>query len=140
LASAFFTYAGTEPVVMNWTFEFVEEKNYICVESSGVFNVAALRRMVEDLRAQPFWRPELPVLFDNRKLDYSAGGAAAIREAGKFHIENDARLGRGKAALLMSSVADFGLGRQYELLTDEAVSADICVFLDERQALRWLLS
>jgi hypothetical protein len=125
---------------MKWTFEYVEDGNYIKVVSKGVFSADDQARLVEELMSQPYWRKGLPVLFDNRKIDYSIGGTAAIKEAGEYHIKNNERIGDGKAALLMKSVTDFGLGRQYELLTDEAVSVNVHIFLDENQALRWLLS
>jgi hypothetical protein len=125
---------------MKWTFEFIENKKYIRVVSEGVFNAREQAQLIEDLISQSFWHKEMPVLFDNRKLDYSVGGAAAIREASRFHIENDERIGDGKAALLMKSVTDFGFGRQYELLTDVATSVKIHVFLDENQAVSWLLT
>ena len=125
---------------MKWTFEYIKDKNYIRIVSEGVFSGGEAIQLIEDLLLQPYWRKGMPVLVDNRRVDYSVGGIAAMQEAGKFHIENDERIGEGKAALLMKSVADFGLGRQYELLTDEAVSANVHVFLDENQALRWLLT
>jgi hypothetical protein len=126
--------------VMKWTFEYVEDMGYIKIVSEGEFSAGEAVQLIEDLLSQPYWRKGIPVLVDNRKLDYSGGGTTAIKEASKFHIANDERIGNGKSALLMKSVTDFGLGRQYELLTDESVSANLHIFMDENQALRWLLS
>lgn len=125
---------------MKWAFEYVKDKKYIKVVTEGVFTAKEQARLIEDLISQPFWHKGLPVLFDNRKLDFSVGGTAAIKEASRYHIENDERIGKGKAALLMKSSTDFGFGRQYELLTDVATSVNIHVFLDENQAIRWILS
>jgi hypothetical protein len=125
---------------MNWAFEYVVDKKYIRVVSEGIFTAREQAHLIEDLISQPYWRKGMPVLFDNRKLDYSVGGTTAIKEASRFHIENNERIGGGKAALLMKSATDFGFGRQYELLTDVVTSVNIHVFLDENQALRWLLS
>jgi len=61
-----------------------------------------------------------------------------MRKASFNHEDNDEWIGNSKIAFLMNSVGDFGLGRQYEILTDGRVSARIHVFVDEETATRWL--
>lgn len=124
---------------MKWEFEFIKVENYIRVTSEGIFTAQDQQRLVEELMLQSYWRKGMPVLFDNRNLDYSSGGVEAIKEASSYHKDNDTRIGNGKAALLMKSVTDFRLGRQYEMFTDEEISVNVHIFLDENQALRWLL-
>lgn len=123
---------------MKWTFEYIENKEYIKIVSEGIFSGEEAIRQIEELLVHPNWRKGMPILVDNRKVDYGVSGTNAMKKASEFHIENDERIGSGKAALLMKSVTDFGLGRQYELLTDEEISANVHIFLDEKQALRWL--
>jgi hypothetical protein len=74
-----------------------------------------------------------------RRLDFGETGLAAMRQASENHVANDDRIGRGKAAVLMRSPADYGRGRQFEMLTEGRVGATVQIFLDEAQALRWLL-
>ncbi len=40
----------------------------------------------------------------------------------------------------MNSLSDYARGRQFELLTDDKVSTDIEIFMDEEKALSWLIS
>ncbi len=40
----------------------------------------------------------------------------------------------------MKSLTDFARGRQFELLTEHDMEAEISVFLDEDKALEWLRS
>jgi hypothetical protein len=49
------------------------------------------------------------------------------------------RIGYGKAAIPLRTLADYGRGRQFELLTDCRVGAQLQVFRDEAEALHWLL-
>ena len=89
---------------------------------------------------RPDWRPGTDVLFDHRNLSFSDANLGAMYQAATNHLRNDDRIGNGKAAVLMRSPSDFGRGRQFEMLTDGRISATLCVFLDEAEALEWLAS
>lgn len=122
---------------MEWTVE--DRGGYVAVTTRGAFAADDHGRMVEDIVTRDFWRPGTSVLFDHRALDFGASGLAVMRQAGENHQAHDVRIGDGKAAVLMGTLVDYGRGRQFELLTDGRVSANLRVFLDEAEALRWLL-
>ena len=124
---------------MNWTIDYIETQAFVKVITEGEFAAVDHLKMTEDIISRDFWEPGMAVLFDHRKLNFGNTGFDAMKQASINHEKNDARIGNGKAAILMKSVSDFGLGRQFEMLTDEKVSANVHVFLDEKQALRWLL-
>ena len=123
---------------MNWTIKYKKGEDYVTVVTEGRFTVADHLKMSEEIIAGDFWRPGMNVLFDHRRLDFGNTGFEAMKKASATHVKNDARIGDGKAAILMKSVSDFGLGRQFEMLTDEKISANLHIFLDEKQARRWL--
>jgi hypothetical protein len=123
---------------MRWTVEPGGEGGYVVVATAGTFDVSDHLRMTEDILSRPYWVPGTPVLFDHRQLDFGDAGFRAMQEAGANHLTNDARIGDGKAAILMSSPVDFGRGRQFELLTEGRRSARLRIFLDEGEALAWL--
>lgn len=123
---------------MRWTVEPGGEGGFVVVATSGKFDVSDHLRMIEDILTRPYWVPGTPVLFDHRQLDFGDAGFESMEEAGANHLTNDARIGDGKAAILMSSPVDFGRGRQFELLTEGHVSAKIRIFRDEAQAVAWL--
>jgi hypothetical protein len=114
--------------------------SHVVVTTRGAFDVAEHRRMVEDIVSRDFWRPGTAVLFDHRELSFGDSGYAQMREAGENHLANNDRIGDGKAAVVMGTRADFGRGRQFELLTDGRVDARVHIFLDPEEALVWLLS
>ena len=124
---------------MDWTIEQARGREHLVVTTRGEFTVNDERRMVQDIVSRDSWRPATPVLFDHRALDFGDTGLAEMRQAAETHLSNDLRIGEGKAALLMKSLADYGRGRQFELLTEGQVGARMHVFMDEAQALRWLL-
>jgi hypothetical protein len=124
---------------MEWTVEHKQAQDYVIVATRGEFALHDHVRMIEDIVSRGFWRPGTAVLFDHRSLDFGAVGFGGMRQAAANHVAQDDRIGSGKAALLMRTPADYGRGRQFEMLTDGVVSATVQIFLDETEALRWLL-
>jgi hypothetical protein len=124
---------------MKWLAEYIKDKNYVCIVAEGKFTAEDQLKMMEDVSRREYWQPGLNVLCDFRKLEFDIDSLAAIREASANRQKNEAKIGSGKSALLMNSLADYGRGRQYQLLTESKVSAQIRVFTDENEALDWLL-
>jgi len=123
---------------MHWTVELPGADEYAIVTTSGTFSAADHLRMVEDIVSRPGWRPGTDVLFDHRGLSFDDADLRAMYEARGNHLANDARIGGGKAAVLVRSVSDYGRGRQFELLTADRISATLRVFIDPAEALDWL--
>jgi hypothetical protein len=124
---------------MEWMVEHKAAHDYVVVTTRGEFSVKDHLRMTQDIVSRDFWRPGTAVLFDHRGLDFAASGFSAMRSAGENHTAYDARIGDGKAAVLMRTQADYGRGRQFEMLTEGQVEARLRIFLDESEALGWLL-
>lgn len=125
---------------MKWTVEYTEKLKYVRVNIKDEFNVQEHLKMIEDIVSQKFWCPGMPILFDGRAVYLGNTDFNTVMQASRNQILYDEQLGNGKNALLMKSAADFGIGRQYEMITEEKISAKIHVFLDEQQAIRWLIT
>lgn len=123
---------------MHWTVELSGADDYAIVTTSGTFNAADHLRMIEDIVGNPGWHPGTNVLFDHRALSFDDADLRTMYQAGANHLRHDERIGGGKAAILMRSLNDYGRGRQFELMTADRVSATMCVFLDEAEAITWL--
>lgn len=125
---------------MEWTVDFERAEQYVVVTTRGVFSPESHRRMTEDIVSRDAWRPGMAVLFDHRQLDFGGAGLTAMQRAGENHRSMDDRIGEGKAAVLMGTPVNFGRGRQFQLLTEGHVSARLQIFLNEAEAIRWLLA
>ena len=123
---------------MKWTVERDEERKFLKIVTEGLFTVEDHRQMIIEITSSQIWKPGMNVLFDNRHLDFSGTDIAVIREAANNHIRLDASVGGGRIAVLMKTTTDFARGRQYEILTDNKISARIFIFTDETKALEWL--
>jgi hypothetical protein len=124
---------------MQWTFEFDEPRGYVRIVTRGDFTLADNRRMVEELLSRPEWRPGTATLFDHRQLSLDGIGFEEMLDVKSVHVDNDARIGNGKSANLMKSDTDYGVGRQFEILTHGRVSAKVRAFRNEQEAVAWLL-
>ena len=124
---------------MNWIIKYIEDQRFVTISYEGLFSVEEQLMAIEDLLSRKFWQPGLPILIDHRKLDFGSTNISMLQQPAIFHQKNDARIGRGRIAVLMKSLSDFGRGRQFELLTKGKISAKLEIFLEEEKALNWLL-
>ena len=125
---------------MNWQIEYKKNQGYVLVVNEGEFSAANNLKLSAEIISRDFWQPGMNVFFDHRKLSFTSTTLDVMREAGNNLKQINERIGDGKAAILMKSMSDFASGRQFEMLVEFEVSAKIRIFLDEKQALLWLLS
>jgi hypothetical protein len=125
---------------VNWNIEYVEAQNYIKITGEGVFSIEDHSRVFQDILANEHWEPGIPILFDNRNLDFGVTNVSIIKRASDNYSRVSNRLGNGKTAMLMKSLIDFGRGRQFEMLSEEKCQMNMCIFLEEEKAISWLVS
>lgn len=125
---------------MKWKIEYLEKEGYVRIMTEGVYNPEEHLQMMKDTLSADFWKPDTPVLLDNRKLDYSETDLEDLKKSSHDMLVNNELIGNAKIAFLISSIGDYKVVRQFELITEEDVSAWMHVFMDENQALRWLLA
>ena len=125
---------------MDWSIDYMEGDNYVKVTSSGIFSAPEHPACFKKLFSCPFWKPGMNLLFDNRKLDFGQINLDKMRTT-SFHFQSvSAQLGKGKVALLMNSLCNYGLGRQFQLLTEDELQCELKVSTDEQETLDWLES
>ncbi|HRH41639.1 MAG TPA: STAS/SEC14 domain-containing protein [Pyrinomonadaceae bacterium] len=124
---------------MNWKIENIESDHYVRVTFEGKFDSSQYREMLNDIISQEFWQPDTPLLMDNRNLDFGEIDFKTMRQLSLNFQSFAERIGKGKAAMLMKSILDFGYGRQFEILSDLRGETKMHVFTDEEKALNWLL-
>ncbi len=125
---------------MNWTIEYIKEKNFVKIVTEGDFTVGDHLKMIKDIISQKFWKPGMNTFFDHRKLEFSETTVELMKKVSENHKKYEAQIGAGKAAILMKSLEDYLRGRQFELLTSSHASAKMNIFMDEDKALKWLSS
>jgi hypothetical protein len=123
---------------MEWTISFTELGGAAVVRTSGVFTAQDHLRMVEDIVGRLEWRPGHPILFDNRNVSFEDVRFEDMVSVRDNHSAHESRIGNARSAILMKSPADYGVGRQFQMLAENNASADVQVFTDESVAREWL--
>lgn len=123
---------------MKWKIEFVEPENYLKVTTEGVYNPEPHLQMMKEILTSPYWKPGSSILLDVRKLDYSKTNLVELEQSSRDMLAYNQIIGSAKIAFLANSIESLNVIRQFELTTEEDVSAWMQVFLSENQALRWL--
>ncbi|MBS1797776.1 MAG: hypothetical protein JSS81_28400 [Acidobacteria bacterium] len=123
---------------MNWNVTYIENENYVKVTAEGAFTLEGCIGMKEDFLARDFWRPGMNILIDYRLTTFSNLKLDVLRAASAFHEKVGKQIGNGRMAFLMKSLHDFGLARQYQIITEDLVPSQLYVFLDEDKAVQWL--
>lgn len=123
---------------MDWKIEHEPSLDFVWVVCEGDFSAEDCGEAKKDFTTRGFWRPGMNVLFDFRATKFNNLNPGELRRAADFHSCLNEEIGNGKMALLMNSVRDFGLARQYELIAEPNVFSQIKVFGDETEAVRWL--
>lgn len=124
---------------MDWTIVLDASGRFLRITTRGVFNSADHVAFVEAVLVHPDWHPGRDALFDHRALDFGGTTLQTMLQATETHLRNDARIGDGKAAMVMGGPAAFASGRQFESLLGAQISASLHVFLELDAAERWLL-
>ena len=124
---------------MEWEIEFIKARNYVRVIRKGAFSIQKHSNFLEDIVSQEFWKPGTPVLVDYRKADFSRIDFNQVGQALSNLQRISKQFGNSRIAMLMQSMADFGTGRQFELMADGTMDLEMRVFLNEKEALEWLL-
>jgi hypothetical protein len=125
---------------MNWKIEKLEDTGYVRVTFEGKFDISRHKEMFNDIISQEFWQPDTPLLMDNRNLDFGEIDYTTMTQIShNFQLFSN-EIGKGRAAMLMKSMLDFGYGRQFEMISEIKVGkTQMRVFRDEEEALTWLM-
>ena len=95
--------------------------------------IAAQKR----LYLEPGHDPSMPVLWDARRsraIMQTFNGLSEMVDKSRSFWD---RMGQGRTAILVGSVADYGMGRMYAALAD-SMPREIRVFQDYDEAVAWL--
>jgi hypothetical protein len=123
---------------MEWRIDLQGDGKLIRVTTNGPFQLRQQRAMFEELGAHPGFSQRLPVLFDNRRLDLTGSDVDLIRQSVEI-VQEFMRTQRvERLAGLVDGGVNFGVGRQFETLTDVVGGHGFRLFKDEALALRWL--
>lgn len=125
---------------MKWIIGEIEKDCFIRVTLEGEFSTDNFTRIFDDLLSREYWKPGTHILFDNLNLTLQDTNIDLVRQASDCYVAHHNHIDDGRIALLMNTLADFGRGRQFGLITENNSEANIHIFMKEAEAVNWLIS
>lgn len=123
---------------MDWKIELNDENEYILITTDGQFTLEEQKKMFQDLCGFQKFSPDLPILFDNRKIIMKGTDVEIMRKSVSV-VQNFIKSHKIKRlAGMVEEGVNFGRGRQFEILTEVAGGYGFRLFKDESLAVQWL--
>ncbi len=123
---------------MKWNIGLSADRTYIVITTEGQFTLADQRKMFLDLSAFQAGSPDLPILFDNRHIEMTGSNLNIIRESVIIVQDFIRSHGVSRLAGMVNEGVNFGVGRQFEIMTDVVGGHGFRLFHDENLAISWL--
>lgn len=122
---------------MPMSYQIDTDRKLLLIRGSGRLTDAEMIACVDELREDPAVRPDLQTLSDMREIE--VGFTPAGVEAMVAAMRSSANPRDGvKAAIVVGSEVAFGMGRMFQLRTDEDLDPRFRVFRSMQDALEWL--
>jgi len=105
---------------------------------TGVINLPAFRAILEALYISKQFNPDMHALWDLRHADFSSIMPEDVRELMHVVVSNWGRSGKCRSAIMVATMAEYGVSRVYVSQFGQAAPCQIRVFLDQNEAREWL--
>ena len=122
---------------MSYKFRFQEDENLLVIVFTGEVPYEEEVQAVLDTLVDPMMRPDVRILVD--KSD--ARMMLSPQDVGPhidLILQNLAKFGRPKVANVVTSDADFGMTRMFELTAEPKIPHEFMVFRTVEKACAWL--
>ena len=123
---------------MKWNIQFDDSEGIIRAYQSGEFTVADEALFLHEVVRSPKWEIGLPLMIDFCHLDIDNMRFPQVASLSGLIVEMADQVGPGKLALLCDNEEQFGLGRQFQMLTEFDLGREIRVYRNENEAIRFL--
>lgn len=125
---------------MSWKGYEAEDSDLIRVQLSGKFSVKALEAMYAGLVSQSWIKQSKRILFDDRLVDLSGITEADLIASSEALLRHAAALRPSRIAIIIGSLDGFRKVCYLELIVASRTEASVQGFLDEQEAVDWLLN
>jgi hypothetical protein len=123
---------------MTYEFQFDPDTNFVFIRCCGTATAAGFEKLDRELIEHPLMKPDIDALIDERELDLSGFSADDLRtnaEQVKGHSE---QWGCGRWAYVVQADFGYGMGRMWELNTEDGIDAKLRMFRSMTEAREWL--
>ena len=122
---------------MTIEYKYISDEKYLLVKISGVLEWEQLKLAAEKITAAKEFPADTDTLYDLTEMDFSNITPEFEEKVVLFRQQLDR--GHAKIACVVSSEVGFGMGRMYEVLSDN-LPQQVRVFRNLEEAQYWLIS
>jgi hypothetical protein len=122
---------------VDFEIEFAEEPPHVTVTTWGAVDADGMVRYREQLLADPRFSPGKTILGDHTRLDTSAFTSEDVRRLAQRIATLDDEIAASAVAMVVSSPANFGLSKMWQVFTD-ADPSRLHAFYSRDEAIAWL--
>ena len=117
-------------------FKIIKDKElpYFQIELSGQFDLQDLERCYLKIINHPDWDTALNILWDARKCTFEHLSNDDLYAIGDMTNKYREQRGDGLAAWVVSRDIDYGISRMFEILNENKVIFNFCVFKTIQEA------
>lgn len=105
---------------------------------TGAVTLEDFRNLLEAVYNSAQFDASMHSLWDVREADFTGVTAQDIRSFGEFVRKNWVETRKNKAAIVVSSLADFGITRMYEMVLGPMATGKVMVFRNLKTAWDWI--
>ena len=124
---------------MHWNIFYDRALGYVRASQRGDFSTGEEGAFLDEIFEAPFWEPGLPLLIDYSSIPMEPISNRELESTSKQLSEHREQLGKSRLALLCRTDVQFGLGRQFQMISMGRIDGEMRIFRDEDAAVEWLL-
>jgi hypothetical protein len=123
---------------MTYEFQFESDTNFVFIRCFGTATRAGYAALDRELIEHPLMKPDIDALVDERELDFSEFSSEDVR-ANAGQVKSHAKeWGHGRWAYAVKANLGYGMGRMWELQTQDGIDAKLRIFRSMTEAREWL--
>jgi hypothetical protein len=122
---------------MPTTWDIDEDAGLVTVRVVGPLTLDGARQALTELYAQPSYRPPMVDLWDLRAAEIDSG-PGDVESFVRFIQSSRGIRGTEQTALVVASMADFGISRMYQAHAEASLTISVRAFTQLDEAYAWL--
>ena len=125
---------------MYWAIKFIEGVPCISVSIGGLVTLTDIEALNAGIVSDSHWERGLGLLFDSTKVEYPKEPPIDMRTVVDTVAKMNGEFKQSKVAMVVATNVQYGLARQYQILSESRGGSPVGVFRDDAAAIDWLRS
>ena len=122
---------------MEYSIIFDEPKSLIILKTKGGLDVKTYIPLMKELFSHPHWGEGHNLLVDHTESRVHTLSNTEVQEISNLVLSYAEEFGSIKMGIVISTEADYGMVRMWQILTEDSAAFQIMAFRRKEEALKW---